>query len=261
MTHSTHSANSPTDADLLEARDNWTATAWAGHFAGFGMKAAGAARYSHGESNDVVKWALSKEFGGRCWYQGSGDCGSRAILLRNLQIDHIVQQKATAETLREALLRSTYQTGVFDVHDPGNLALVCGPCNQARGRKASWTAAMQDLQVASEEARDRLINRVAKWHREAKIDHAVLTAIEGADLTDNETWEVVSDMVAQLIEKRAGREVSLDCPVRSQSTQFSFTLEPSDELVEAFAEWHAENFAEEMRIDRRSADLEDNLFG
>lgn len=142
----------PTDIELTQARDSWATDTWNDHFRSLGLTPADRARYSLSSSttaklsttphNDVLKIALFRLAKGRCWFQG-GACRSRAVSPRDAQIDHIIPKTATGAQLRSALASSAYQKVFFDVHDPGNLAYICGPCNQSKADTVLEFAATQ----------------------------------------------------------------------------------------------------------------------
>lgn len=131
---------------LTFARDNWRQEDWDKHFSSLGLLPAGKARYSTGLNYMVLKLALAEEHGYKCWYQNSRDCKSQGLLLRTLEIDHIVPKRSDDKTLQGALTRSTYQQTYFDVNDPGNLAPICHSCNNARPSILTWTAGLEALQ-------------------------------------------------------------------------------------------------------------------
>lgn len=247
-----------TPAHLLEdVINNWNTEQWDKHFADHGRRSAGRARYCVNGNNDVVKHALIKVHGASCWYQGSATCRSRAVLARDLQVDHIVPKKADMRVIQEALGGSLTQSLYFDVHDPGNLAPICGPCNQERPKNPERTAAVQDRQLKAEKHREQVIHEVEKWHANTGIDKASLSALTNADISEDETWEVLAEMMASLIQKRAVPHSSksawrlvLESSVVAQSESYKFTLELSDNYIQAIVDELADMEFEERRIER-----------
>lgn len=243
-----HSEQSSTT--LTFARDNWSREDWDRHFTSLGLLPAGKARYSTGLNNMVLKWALAKEYGFKCWYQSSRDCKSQALLLRTLEIDHIIPKRSSEEILHEALTRSTYQQSYFDVHDPGNLAPICHSCNNERPTEPTWSAGLEDRLHKSEKSRERIISRVNTWYKKTELSTAALEALTTADVFDDEIWEILSETFAELILRRTNYTPNtLDYHIEAESTQFCFHLTPSVELVASVAEDLQELFWEDQRID------------
>lgn len=56
----------PSLDDLVHARDDWTAHAWALHFQSLDVRPS-PVRYDTGGANDVLRFALNKAQKGRCW--------------------------------------------------------------------------------------------------------------------------------------------------------------------------------------------------
>lgn len=254
--HMTSTSASPTDDELIDARDNWTSDQWDAHFKCLGKKAATIARYDDStERNDVLKWAIAEVDGRKCWYQGSSDCASRALLLRNLQIDHIIPKKSKADFLRMALKHSLNQSVYFDVHDPGNLALICGPCNTERKKHPRWSPALETRLETAEERRVTAINKVSKWYEDSGIDEAALKALTLADVSDDATWEVLASMAGHLIEKRAGKEVTLaEAEVAAESQTYGLSASVPSDVWESIAEDLEEGVAEDRRLERHDWD-------
>jgi len=235
---------------LTFARDNWSQEDWDKHFSSLGLLPAGKARYNTGLNNLVLKWALAEEHGYKCWYQNSRDCNSQALLLRTLEIDHIVPKRSSDKTLQEALTKSTYQQTYFDVNDPGNLAPICHSCNNDRPSILTWTAGLEDRLHKSEKSRDRIISKVNAWHQKAKLSKAALEALTTANVFDDEIWEILSETFADLIFRRAHHtHDTLDYFIEAESKQFCFHLTPSAELVASVAEDLAEMLWEDQRIE------------
>ena len=243
-----HSEQSSTT--LTFARDNWSQKDWDRHFVSLGLLPAGKARYSSGLNNTVLKKALAEEHGYKCWYQGSRDCESQALLLRTLEIDHIVPKRSSEEILHGALTRSTYQQSYFDVNDPGNLAPICHSCNNERPTDVTWTAGLEDRLHKSEKSRGRIISKVNTWYKKIKLSEAALEALTTANVFDDEIWEILSDTFAELIFRRTNYTPNtFDYYIEAESKQFCFHLTPSAELVASVAEDLQEMFWEDQRID------------
>lgn len=253
----------PSDADLENARTSWTATNWDDHFRALGMPPGGRARYKSSSAkakptttphNDVIKVALFALAKGRCWWQG-GSCRSRAVPPRDAEIDHLIPQAATVLELRSAMTSSLSQRSFFDVHDPGNLAYICGPCNRAKSDNVPDFPAAQEERRKAEAQRDELIILVDKWYATLDIESSGL-GLATMDVSDPDVQEMytefLTDMILNLYAVRGGtgllidyNEVSLETPL------YKISLGPSDEAIEAEVESRAEMAADEVRWESR----------
>lgn len=227
---------------------------WDAHFGKLEVKPSGGARYKLTGSNDVLKRILLHEQKGRCWYQGSASCASRALLAREAQIDHVVPKTSRAEVLRLAAERSTYQSEYFDVHDPGNLGVICGPCNVEKGVYLPdyWSPAIAQRCVTIQKQRDTVIRRYRRWHDQSALDDAKLQMLRTMMLDDEVVREIYTDLAATMIEnlaEQAGVKGSLRSwqEVEVATPGLVFTLRPSDDAIEAEAESRFEMMADDER--------------
>lgn len=242
--------------ELDKVRREWKPEQWDSHFDNLGIDSAGDARYSGGSRNnfprnDVLKLILAEVNNYRCWYQG-GQCRSRALMLREMQIDHVVPKECSASALKEALEESSIQQEYFDVHDPGNLAIICGPCNMERPKEPKFSSPLVDRLLSSENKRESVIKKVVNWHKKTKISKAALEALRDANTEDNDTWEILSEMMADLIVRKSREPFNprSGMPSKAFSEDYQFELYPSDELIDYYVEQMYENQLEEMKIDR-----------
>lgn len=245
-----NSATYATDDELVDARDHWDSPQWDAHFHAVGRLPAGGARYDPAGGNDVLRLALLRVQKGRCWLQGSADCRSRSLLLREAEIDHIVPKTAGAAELRTAIEQSSYQQRFFDVHDPGNLAIACHPCNN---EKRTWLPPMHVKRagdIASQRA--QVIRAWHAWHNRAAVDEAALKALQGVGLEDAVVREMYAEIAATMIAnlaQQAGQPGSLtDWQVVTVETDlYAFEVGPSHAACEAYIEMRAEMEADDRR--------------
>ena len=239
------------DTGLVISRDTWTTNEWDAHFEKNGVRAAGAARYDIAGSNDVLKAVLLNLQRRKCWFQGSHSCQSRALLPRDAQIDHLIPQKASAATLKAAIMTSVFQVEYFDVHDPGNLAVICGPCNQ---EKSTWSPTRLDSETSPaiaarrerfERDRESVISGYNTWHKNAAVDDAVLRVLAGVQLVDELTRDIYASIAADMLHNlaaNAGNDASVfgfeDVDVEAGS--FHFRMQPSDDVIDGQVEMLAE---------------------
>ncbi|MEV0951703.1 hypothetical protein [Promicromonospora sp. NPDC050249] len=83
-------------------------------------------RYRPGGDNSVLKLILHGLYKNRCYW-------CRVPKEYNeLEIDHIIPRDASKDRLAE-IGQELHLAGPLDVHDPGNLAPICRPCNNEKG--------------------------------------------------------------------------------------------------------------------------------
>lgn len=240
----------PADGELVDARDSWSPAEWDAHFRSLGCVPAKGARYDPAGGNDVLRLALLRVQQGRCWLQGSADCHSRSLLLREAEIDHVVPKRANAAQLRAVIERSTYQHRVFDVNDPGNLAIACHPCNN---EKRMWSAPLHVKRVDDiEKQRGKVIRAWHSWHEKAAVDEAALRALQGAGLEDAEVREMYAEIAATMIlnlARHAGNQSALSewNEVAVETDLYALVVGPSAEVCEAYMEMRAEMEADDGR--------------
>ena len=250
----------PTDAQLKLAADTWSTERWDAYSEAQQRLPAGRARYKvpggyrrdEVPHNDVIKSVLFRLSKGRCWWQG-GACKSRSILPREAQIDHIVPRTATGSQLRQALRLGSSQKGYFDVHDPANLAYICGPCNLAKKEIFPAAPAQEaELQLAGSR-RDRIIKNVAKWYAAADCDVAG-PGLRTMDVSDPVVQELYADLIADMVLNLA-RISEPSASLRgyshlfAQSELWAFEVRPSDDAGEAFYESYQEMAWEDQRAE------------
>ncbi|GAA4521750.1 hypothetical protein GCM10023160_09150 [Brachybacterium paraconglomeratum] len=246
--------NSVSDGDLVKARDEWSSKEWDAHFKNIGLSAAGGSRYNAGGKNRVLKHSLLSAQERRCWFEGSARCESGQIFSREAQIDHVVPQKASALQLRSALESSKFQRGYFDVHDPGNLAVICGPCNQ---EKSNWAPTKETLawvvrRERIESKRGKVIAAYNTWRKNSALDEATLKLLENVKFSDRITKDVFADLTASMIENLANQSGVTSSlkklqEVAIETSEYQFSVQPSEDVVEYHAEMYAEMQAEDMR--------------
>lgn len=245
---------SVSDGDLVNARDAWSSNEWDAHFTKIGVRAASGARFDTGGKNHVLKRSLLDARDGRCWLQGSAACKSRPLLARDAQIDHVVPQKASLSELRAALDSSRVQREYFDVHDPGNLAIICGPCNQ---EKSNWYPA-KEMPIWTirreriENERGKVISAYNAWYRDSKLDEATLRLLENVQFSGRITKDVFADLIASMLENLA-RQTGINealgklQEVVIETSEYRFSVQPSEGVVEYFAEMLAEMQEDDRR--------------
>lgn len=259
----------PTDDQLESARDDWSTADWDTHVLAAGGVAAGRARYDRSggynsyanPNNDVIKFALFKLSKGRCWWQG-GECRSRAVPPREAQIDHLVPRTANGAQLRDALQLGTHQKTFFDVHDPANLAYICGPCNLAKSDTFPETAAELDEVRHGKQRRDEVIKLVNKWYKNVDLDGSGLS-LKTMDISDEDVREIYADLIAEMIENLAAASGSSDTlanfgDVTVTSDSWEFHVRPSDDVIEAEIESRAEMAADDRRAELRQEEMQDD---
>lgn len=259
----------PTDDQLESARDQWSTVDWDAHVIATGGVAAGRARYDSkgglnsykNPNNDVIKFALFKLSKGRCWWQG-GECRSRAVPPREAQIDHLVPKSATGVQLRNALQLGTQQKIFFDVHDPANLAYICGPCNLAKRDTFPITAAELDEVRRGNSRRNNVIKLVNKWYKDVDLDESGLS-LKSMDISDDDVREIYADLIAEMIENLAAASDSSDTlsisgDVTVTSDSWEFHVRPSDDVIEAEIESRAEMEADDRRAELRCEEMPDD---
>lgn len=254
----------PTDTELEQARSSWATDVWNDHFRGLGQSPANRARYAKSSSatakpsttphNDVIKMALFSLSKGRCWFQGGG-CRSRAVSPRDAQIDHIIPKSATGSQLRSALASSGIQKAFFDVHDPGNLAYICGPCNLTKGKYILEFAAAQLERSKAEERRGDVINLVDEWYAGLDIEAAGL-GLASMDISDPAVQEMYTehliDMILNLDKARGGAGSMMGYnDVSVKTSLYNISVEPSEDTLEAEIESQAEMAADDARGEAR----------
>lgn len=238
-----------TDSDLVDARDNWSSDQWDRHFTIHKVRAAGRARYDRSGENDVLKVVLLHVQGRRCWFGGSSTCESRALLARDAQIDHVIPQSSTPSSMRAAIGTSSFQRDYYDVHDPGNLAIICGPCNQ---EKSSWGNAHHLRKERIEQSRVEVITRVNSWYRNAALDDAAVRALAGANLSEDSTREIYEEIAVTMVENLAAfagnaQRIRDFQEVEVETEWFHLSARPSDAVIEAEVESRAEMEADDRR--------------
>lgn len=210
---STTSGDTPTDQQLLEAIHSWDSGRWDEHFKHLNLEPAGLARYGNTIKNniqqkDVLKTVLGRLSKWKCWWQG-GSCRDSITLPRDAQIDHVVPKSADLEIIKHALSTSRYQKRYFDVHDPGNLAYICGPCNQEKGEKYSeYSDAPSFIKRRGEieKRRRKVIRRVTQLHSALEADaHTLITSMDISTPAAQEAYcEIILKMIFKLNQQRGG---------------------------------------------------------
>ena len=246
----TSSNDIPTDQQLLDATSSWDSSSWDEHFKSLGLDPAGLARYGNTATNsiqqkDVLKTVLGRVSKWKCWWRG-GRCRNLITPPRDAQIDHVVPKTADAETLRHAISTSRYQRRYFDVHDPGNLAYICGPCNQEKGDKYFDDPSFIDRRRNIESRRSEVIRRVTQWYITLKTDaHSLITSMDISTPEAQEAYgEIILEMIFKLNQKRGGIEkddwskqmVTLTDAVEVELTEMAaVTVLPNGDYLESLA--------------------------
>ncbi len=161
-------------------------------------------RYRQGASNVVLREALLRVWGDRCyWCKGSAT-------FRDVEIDHIVPKDLKGEALDQALTDLGRPVG-FDLHDPANLAPIHPVCN---GEKlASFQAQaprfIRSLDLAAS-YRERVVSIVGSFKLMRGLETALVT-LQAANLADPDAREAVTTVVSSLSRalwpERYGRNV------------------------------------------------------
>jgi 5-methylcytosine-specific restriction endonuclease McrA len=241
-----------TDAELEEARDHWTDDDWAKHFRSIRVEPS-PVRY-RGRDDIVLRYAIRKIHGPKCWWALTSDCDSAALLLSRAQIDHVVPKTAEGSALRQALAASLFQKGRFDVHDPGNLALICPSCNHAKrdGVARKLTPGIRASIHDVEERRQKVINAWTKYQQLEALDDASVSVLREYDISDPHVRDIYAEVIARMITNLAGDELDFSDPgtlVSVQTEVYGFRLEMSDELSFAL-DGLVDARIEEMKIER-----------
>ena len=255
--------NTPSDQQLLEAMHDWDSKKWDTHFESLGLKPAGLARYSNKtktgvRQNDVIKRALGELSNWKCWW-GSGKCRESVTLPREAEIDHVIPKSADIGVIREALRTSTYQRNFFDVHDPGNLAYICGPCNQSKGHTYPTSPGAKEGRIRIENRRNNVIRRVNRWHKLLEIDTSSL--ITSLDLSDSSVQEMYGDIILEMIFKlnqarggigRDEWERWFDDTNILLNSMATATVSVNDDYITSFLEDMSIDMHEDRRLEERN---------
>lgn len=155
-------------------------------------------RYRVGGDNEILRMALYDAYSSRCYW-----C-EMPVDFNATEIDHILPRTASQQRLDELAdeLLSPAITG-YEVHDPYNLAPVCGPCNR-RKSAIDFTATkkvMQAVQIAHAR-RAAVIAKVKAFATAGKVTRAANTVI-AADLNDQTARRALEDYAPQIIQKIA----------------------------------------------------------
>lgn len=245
--------------ELLDARDWWDDAKWDEHFISFGREPSNGARYGT-QHYDVLKQAIAHVHGRSCWWQGSISCESRALLLREAEIDHVVPKKARPGSLLQALSSSLYQQDYFDVHDPGNLAIICGPCNRDKGRHNETdyhpTPAIEKRRNDFEKNRSEVIKQYQKWHSIDKIDSSAVKILANINLSDEVVRSAYLDVAAAIALNLAevdGVEfpIAFGTTISVEHGDYRLSLDPSDQACEDHVEMMEEMAADDRRAEER----------
>lgn len=200
------------DSQLEEARDHWTGDAWAEHFTSIGVEPS-PVRYK-GRDDIVLRHAIRKAHGPKCWWALTSECDSATLLLSRAQIDHVVPKTAEGKALREALTESLFQRGRFDVHDPGNLALICPPCNLAKraGVVLRMTPGIRSSIHKIEAQRQKVIDEWEKYQQLDELDDASVTVLRNSDTSDPDFREIYAEIIACMITNLASEDLTFSDP-------------------------------------------------
>ncbi|MDO8122665.1 hypothetical protein Q6346_15255 [Isoptericola sp. b490] len=138
-------------------------------------------RYNPRGTNRPLRTALYDAWRGSCYW-----C-TRTLQLDQAEIDHIIPQAAVAGSSLSAAFGLPED---FDVHDPGNLAPICGPCNKAkRALDLTKTPVVATRMEEAKRKRSRVIADV-----EAMVSGRLLarhfTGVRTASLNDPATRAV-----------------------------------------------------------------------
>ncbi|MGW4120952.1 HNH endonuclease signature motif containing protein [Nocardia sp. NPDC004711] len=155
-------------------------------------------RYREGGDNRILRMALYDVYRSRCYW-----C-EKPVDFNATEIDHILPRTATQarlDKLADELLNPAVTS--YDVHDPYNLAPICGPCN-LRKSAIDFTPTkrvMQDLQTAHT-LRRTVVSKVEAFATAGKVTRAATTVI-AADLKDRTARRALEDLAPQIIQKIA----------------------------------------------------------
>lgn len=181
-------------------------------------------RYQPGGDNAVLRHVLCEVWGLQCYW-----CRNFKKYLE-LQIDHIVPQKGSNDE-RERLHKAFLLDTDYDVNDVGNLAPICGPCNQA---KTNADLTQYGVVITHLKKARRLASKVRTAHREfsaaSDLSGALVRAAH-ADLDDPElraAFEVAAPAVVQRLSElgpgKADYLTHREVTVEARDEQHSFFL-------------------------------------
>lgn len=140
------------------------------------------------------------------------------------------------------------------MHDPGNLAIICGPCNQ---EKSNWYPA-KEMPIWTirreriENERGKVISAYNAWYRDSKLDEATLRLLENVQFSGRITKDVFADLIASMLENLA-RQTGINealgklQEVVIETSEYRFSVQPSEGVVEYFAEMLAEMQEDDRR--------------
>ncbi len=158
-----------------------------------------AVRYRSGDSdsNAVLRLALLKEWGGRCYL-----CREPKDFV-DTEIDHLLPHTLGSERLNEykAEYLMAEQAAVFDVHAPHNLAPICRQCN---GDKSNTSfVGVPALMTRLDKARKKepAVEKFVKAARKRSDVTDALVALSTADLFDPIARDSLIELAPTLVNR------------------------------------------------------------
>lgn len=153
------------------------------------------ARYRPGGDNRMLLSGLWRAHRLRCYW-----C-AEPHQFRALQVDHLLPQTATGPQLAR-LAKELGQHQPYDVHDPYNLAPICGPCNiEKRAADFTGTPRLLSLLRKTRRVRPDVVQHVELLLRSGDLSELLLQfqSLDLAGPVDRESLEEVAPMFVERI--------------------------------------------------------------
>ncbi|WP_410875097.1 HNH endonuclease [Nocardia sp. A7] len=122
----------------------------------------------------------------------------------DIEVDHILPKTASLEQLNELATQLASPEGAsYDVHDPYNLAPICGPCNtRKRDIDLTRTGIFATYLHLAQERRARIVRSVESFATAGKVSRSLLVALE-ANIRDPAARKALDRHGPSLIQKLA----------------------------------------------------------
>lgn len=148
------------------------------------------------ERNAILRSALAQVVSYRCY------ACREPHDFTDLEIDHLIARTTTPTELEE-LRRSLALPTDFDLNRPGNLAVICGPCNSKKSAKRTYSLPAFQLELMDAIARAEKVVSRFRLMREGQGFSATLARAVAADLQDAKTREAFLEFAPGIVQRLA----------------------------------------------------------
>ena len=159
---------------------------------------AGVVRYQVNGDNLVLRFVIYNLWGYKCyWCLAPKD-------FNNIQLDHIIPQAVKDEALQRWKAQFNLPDE-FNIHDPGNLAPICAPCNGPSGKGNQDlinVPVLHDKLRRARHLRSKVIEEVRTFANTNKLAEALILATE-ADLSNSATKQAFEEYAPAVVQKLA----------------------------------------------------------